>query len=325
MSSLKNNLAGKVIVITGASGYIGSVLVKELTKYSLKIIRVSRKKIARIEDVEDWILDLNTIKSWNRIVSKADIIFHLASNTSLSNTDANPEESLISTVFPINHLANAAKQNCRVPRVIFTSTATVYGITDTLPVLESTKPIPITLYDLHKLFAEQLLSMASHNEIISATSLRLANVYGPSLKYSRADDRGILTKVTKNRLAGNNIQVFGNGNYVRDYVYIDDVVSALLHTSIISDADDTYNVGSGIGSTIKDVFNLISSEVKNCTGVSANVENVTWPKNYNKIDKRNYIASIEQLKTASDWSPKIFLEEGIQRLVRYYSIGKIND
>ena len=49
------------------------------------------------------------------------------------------------------------------------------------------------------------------------------------------------------------------------------------------------------------------------------------PKNYNKIDKRNYIASIEQLKTASDWSPKIFLEEGIQRLVRYYSIGKIND
>jgi nucleoside-diphosphate-sugar epimerase len=153
----------------------------------------------------------------------------------------------------------------------------------------------------------------------------LANVYGPSLKFSRVDDRGILTKVTKNRLAGNNIQVFGNGNYVRDYVYIDDVVSALLHTSIISDADDTYNVGSGIGSTIKDVFNLISSEVKNCTGVSANVENVTWPKNYNKIDKRNYIASIEQLKTASDWSPKIFLEEGIQRLVRYYSIGKIND
>ena len=325
MLNTQRLLDGKTVAITGGSGYIGSALINKLQKYNCKIIRTSRTTLVPIDGVQDKILDLKSKESWVELVSTADIIFHLAGNTSIAFAEENIDDSLLSNLLPITNLVYASKKLKLSPRVVYASTVTVYGLTNKFPVVESKKPNPITTYDLHKLFAEQELSIASQNNIINSIILRLANVYGPSLSESKAEDRGILNKLTRMRFEGKNIQIYGDGNNIRDYVYIDDVVSALLHTSIISDADDTYNVGSGIGSTIKDVFNLISSEVKECTGVSANVENVKWPKNYNKIDKRNYIASIEQLKTASDWSPKIFLAEGIQRLVRYYSIGKIND
>jgi len=321
VTDLSKQLADKVIVVTGASGYIGSSLVNELSKYSVKLIRISRKKLVPIFGIEDWILDLNESSSWSKIVGESDIIFHLAGNTSIYEAEANPEKSLTSTLFPITNLINSARFLGCTPRVIFASTATVYGITETFPVTELTKPQPITMYDLHKLFAEQQLSMASHNSIISLASLRLANVYGPSLTESKAVDRGVLSKVTKTRFAGGNLKVFGNGSYLRDYVYIDDVVSAFLHAGVTDKAESTFNVASGISTTVKEVFNLISIEVEKITGVTGVTENVSWPKDVNRIEKRNYITSFEKIKSVAGWSPKISLEEGIRRLVKHYSEG----
>jgi len=205
MIDIANKLSGKVVAITGASGYIGSALSKELSKYPVKIICISRKELSSKHGAENWVLDLGKSSSWNRIVSEVDIIFHLAGNTSIQTAEQDPEESLISTLFPITKLINASKELCRVPRVVFASTVTVYGLTDVLPVSESTKPNPITMYDLHKLFAEQQLAMASQNNIISATSLRLANVFGPSLSESSASDRGVLNKVTRTALQGKDL------------------------------------------------------------------------------------------------------------------------
>ena len=86
MIDISNKLEGKVVSITGASGYIGSALTQELEKYSLKIIRISRKELIPKDGVEDWVLDLNKKSSWIRIVNKSDIIFHLSGNTSISFT-----------------------------------------------------------------------------------------------------------------------------------------------------------------------------------------------------------------------------------------------
>ena len=197
MVDISNKLEGKVVAITGASGYIGSALIQELEKYSLKIIRISRTELVPKDGVEDWILDLNKNSSWIRIVSKSDIIFHLSGNTSIYNAEKGRKESLISTLFPIIQLINASKKLSRIPRVVFSSTATVYGLTEVLPVLETRRPNPITTYDLHKFFAEQQLLLASSCNIINAISLRLANVYGPSPTESLAKDRGTLSKITR--------------------------------------------------------------------------------------------------------------------------------
>ena len=321
----KNELAGKVVAITGASGYIGSALTLELNKYSVKIVRVSRTKLPPIEGIKDLVLDLSIASSWIRIVSEVDIIFHLAGNSSLNYAEKNPKESLKSTLLPISQLISASRELCRSPTVVFSSTATVYGLTNEFPVVESKKPNPITTYDLHKLFAEQELYIASQNNIINSIILRLANVYGPSLSESKAEDRGILNKLTRMRFEGKNIQIYGDGNNIRDYVYIDDVVNAFLHASIIDSAENIFNVSSGVGTKIKKVFNLISSEVEKHSGVSGVVKNVDWPKGINEIEKRNFIGSIELLKSLSGWEPSISLEEGIKFLVNHYAKKYIND
>lgn len=331
MVDISSKLKGKVVSITGASGYIGSALTQELEKYSLKIIRISRKQLTPKDGIEDWVLDLNKKSSWMRIVSKSDIIFHLSGNTSIYNAEKDPKESLISTIFPIIQLINASKKLSRIPRVIFSSTATVYGLTEALPVLDTKQPNPITTYDLHKFFAEQQLLMASSSNIINAISLRLANVYGPSPTESLAKDRGILSMITKRSFALNNLQIYGNGDYLRDYIYIDDVVNAFLHTSVmdydilLNKKQITLNVASGKGTSVKEVFDLISHEVEKITGIRGNIENVAWPEEVNEIEKRNYIASIELIKSLTEWKPSVSLEKGIQLLVKHYSKESIGN
>ena len=325
MIDISNKLEGKVVSITGASGYIGSALIQELEKYSLKIIRISRKELVPKDGVEDWVLDLNKKSSWIRIVNKSDIIFHLSGNTSIFNAETDPKESLISTLLPVIQLINASKKLSRIPRVVFSSTATVYGLTEALPVSETRQLNPITTYDLHKFFAEQQLLVASSSNIIDAISLRLANVYGPSLTESLAQDRGILSKITRMRFELKNLQIYGNGEYLRDYIYIDDVVNAFLHASVMNydillDRNDiTLNVASGKGTSVKEVFSLISNEVEKITGIRGAIKNVAWPKGVNEIEKRSYIASIELIKSLTGWEPSVSLEEGIQLLVKHYS------
>ncbi len=325
MVDISSKLKGKVVSITGANGYIGSALTQELEKYSLKIIRISRKQLTPKDGVEDWVLDLNKKSSWIKIVNRSDIIFHLSGNTSIYDAEKDPKESLISTLFPIIQLINASKKLSRIPRVIFSSTATVYGLTEVLPVLETKRPSPITVYDLHKFFAEQQLLVASSSNIIDAISLRLANVYGPSPTESLSQDRGILSKITKKRFALKNLQIYGNGDYLRDYIYIDDVVNAFLHASVmdydilLNKNQISLNVASGKGTPVKEVFELISREIEKITGIRGDIENVAWPEEVNEIEKRNYIGSIELIKSLTGWQPSVSLEEGIRLLVKHYS------
>jgi len=326
MYDLSKELKNKVITITGASGYIGSALIKQLEGYSLnKIIRVSRKKLTPNINTEDWVLDLNEKNSWIKIVSHSDIVIHLAGNTSILSAENNPADSLISSVLPIIHLESAAKELDCKPRVIFASTATIYGLNEDFPIEESHLSTPMTSYDLHKFFAEQQFKIASNNNLIDAISLRLANVYGPSLNESKAKDRGVLSKVTKMSFENKNPQVYGNGSYLRDYIYIDDVVSAFLYASIIDydairrTSEITFNVASGKGVSVKDVFSLISAEVEKITGNKLEVQNAPWPIGINEIEKRNFIGSSERLKSLSGWTPCVSLEEGVCSLVRHYS------
>jgi UDP-glucose 4-epimerase len=321
----KNELAGKVVAITGASGYIGSALTLELNKYSVKIVRVSRTKLPPIEGIKDLVLDLNIASSWIKIVSEVDIIFHLSGNASLNYAEKNPKESLKSTLLPISQLISASRELCRSPTVVFSSTATVYGLTNEFPVVESIKPNPISTYDLNKLFAEQELYIASQKNIINSINLRLANVYGPSLTESRAENRGIINRITRMKLEGKKIQIYGDGNNIRDYVYIDDVVNAFLHASIIDSAENIFNVSSGIGTRVNQAFSLICAEIEKQTGIIGAVEYIDWPKGTHEIDKRNFIGSSERLQSLSRWSPSISLEEGIKLLVNYYNKELIND
>lgn len=318
MSSLAN-LNGKTVVVTGASGYIGSELVNALVKHQCNVVRVSRNKMMPLANTKSIMADIRIAETWTEIVAQADIIYHLAGNTSVYEAAKNPAESLISTLLPLNHLIKAAQTQQRKPRVVFASTATVYGLTPKCPVAETVEPKPITVYDLHKLFAEQQLSLATQQGILESVSLRLANVYGPSNSNSSADDRGILNKVTSMALQGKDLTVYGDGNYLRDYIYITDVVNAFLFAAISPQSVGlSFNIASGIGTTVKQIFSLVASQAGKIIGQSLAVNSVAWPSDASPIEFREFTGHIGKFKTATGWNPYVNLNDGIALMINEF-------
>ena len=311
MSSI-DKLNGKTVVVTGASGYIGSILVDELIKHSCKVIRVSREDLVSLAYAKTIKADVRSADTWVEIVEQADIIYHLAGNTSAYEAAKNPTESLNSTLLPLNHLIKAAQEQKCKPRVVFASTVTVYGLTLKHPVAESFEAKPITLYDLHKLFAEQQLALATQEGVLDSVSLRLSNVYGPSTSVSSADDRGILNKVIAMALHGKNLMVYGDGNYLRDYVYITDVINAFLFAGISPQLrGQSFNVASGVGTTLRQAFDLVATLVEKITHKTIEVNCVAWPTGAASIEFRDFAADIEKFTTATGWNPRINFKEGI--------------
>ncbi len=305
------------MVVTGAGGYIGAVLVDALVKNSCRVLRISRGDLVAIADTQTMKADIRNPDAWSYIVEQADVVYHLAGNTSAYEAARNPAESLNSTLLPLNHLVNAAQVQCRKPRVIFASTATVYGLTHQLPVDETVEATPITIYDLHKLFAEQQLALATKSGYLDGISLRLANVYGPSSSLSSADDRGILNRVTAMALQGRDLTVYGDGNYLRDYVYIDDVVEAFMLAGFSKDVcGGVFNVATGRSVTVSAAFHMVATRAAIATGNTINVKNAPWPEGAGAIEFRNYVANINAISEELGWRPAVSLESGIDRLIR---------
>ncbi len=316
MINYLDNLNGKTVVVTGASGYIGSALVNTLVKHFCKVIRISRVELAPLANTTTIKADIRTMNTWVDLAAQADIIYHLAGNTSVYEAATDPDKSLNSTLLPLNHLVKAARKLRCKPRVVFASTATVYGLTPHLPVAENLKPMPITLYDLHKLFAEQQIALATQQDILDGISLRLANVYGPSIRMSLADDRGILNRITTMALRGENLKVYGDGNYLRDYVYITDVINAFLLAGVSPNlGGQSFNVASGIGTTVKQVFELVATQAEKMTGQPIEVSCIAWPAEADSIEFREFTADISKYIAATNWSPKININEGIALLI----------
>jgi len=164
---------------------------------------------------------------------------------------------------------------------------------------------------------ERQLVLATKLNICDGVSLRLANVYGPSSANSAATDRGILNKITGLALVGDIVPLYGGGNYIRDYIYIDDVVDAFILASISSkSAGEVFNVGSGVGTSVRDAFNAVTQEVYRQTDKVIEMKDVPWPENSPKINMRNFIASIEKAYTCLGWSPKVSLQTGIATMVK---------
>jgi len=316
MSSHLQHYKNKTVVVTGASGYIASALLDKLQETGARIIRVSRKNIPRVSWADTLKADLQSIYSWEEIIQKADIIFHLAGNTSVYDAQMYPADSLNSTVLPLIYLVAAAQESGRKPRVVFASTATVYGLTQNLPVSEATIPKPVTNYDLHKLFAEKQLELATERKILEGISLRISNVYGPGAGEVSAEDRGILNKITRQALNGGSLQLYGGGEYIRDYIFIDDVARAFIVAGIENTlVGQPLNVGSGRGISVRDAFTLVAKRAESVTGKSVLISDIPWPEDADPIEFRNYFSDVSRFVSNSGWESKISFEYGIDLMI----------
>ena len=329
-SSLSEFYKNKHILITGASGYIAWNLIRELAKYECSIVCLSRntKKIEeqKVKGNLSFIAGSYQDKDiYQEAVNRIDIVYHLASQTSVYEAERNPLADYEANVLPIQLLLEACRKTETCPIIIFSGTSTQCGMPDKLPVDENVIDDPITTYDFHKLQAERWLKFYTRQKWVKGVVLRLTNVYGPGPK-SSSSDRGILNMMIKRALRGEELTIYGSGKYIRDYVYIKDIVSAFLSVPIyINELKGRHFVlGSGVGTTIHDVIVLVGKLVSKYTGKNISARSVETPNGLLIIEFRNFVADISRFSAVTGWSPAFTLAEGIDITIASSSPEKGN-
>jgi UDP-glucose 4-epimerase len=312
------SLTGKTIAVTGAAGFIGSRVVDRVAADAAQVIRVARVARPSIEtaaNVIDVIGDVTDRATWDQLAD-ADIVFHFAARTSESGANDNTDEDFHANVMPVRHLLAACGQRRRRPTVVFAGTVTEAGIASRLPVNEDEPDNPITAYDRHKLMAENDLKAAAAQGVVSASTLRLSNVYGPGAT-GKAHDRDVLNRMISAALRGEPLTVYGTGEYVRDYVFVDDVADAFLRAAAHAEKINGrhFIVGSGRGVTIRGAFELIAARVETLTGRRVPVITADPPAALSDLQQRHFVADPSRFSAATGWRPSWSLSDGIDRTI----------
>jgi len=318
MAKSFNYYRNKNVAVSGASGFIGSYLLNEVNKHSKLAYGLSRKK-TKIGKLKFLKVDLNNKKSVEKIVKKFDIFFHFASNTNLSKAEKNPQYNFDSNVKPIINIIECSARIKKKIKIIFASTGTVYGLCKKKFVNENENTKPVTIYDKHKLLVEKILKVNTQFNIIDSVSLRIQSVYGASLSRSKDKTRGVLNKIINESINGKTIQLYGKGNYYRNYIHIKDLVNGILFAGINKKVNGmALNIGTNKLLKFFNVCKMLQRQILQLKGKKIKIFFIKWPKNCSLIDKRKYILNCNKFKKLTKWKEEIPINKGLMSTIKFF-------
>lgn len=301
-------LKGTRIFVTGGAGFIGFHLCKKLSSFTRNLTIYDNLSSGKVENVKHLpnarfvkgdILDLKKLRSQE----KADLIFHLAAQVVVPYSMENPIEDFETNARgTLNVLEKARKDDAKV---VFTSSAAVYGNTTKLPTPENYGFNPSSCYGLSKVVGEQYCNMYSKQYGLDITILRLANVYGPRCHGVIED---FLDKISRNP---EKLEIIGTGLQSRDFVHISDVVEVFILSAVSEVAvGETFNIGFGKTTKIIDLAKMILKILGLSDKTVITTTNVPWQGDINTI-----WFDISKVKKTLKWHPKISLEDNLKKLI----------
>lgn len=309
-------------VILGAAGFIGTNLAISLSKVESNRTLLIDKQFEYFETIKSLNLTNTVYKTspltvdcdFDALVQNRDVVYHLLSTTVPTTSNQHISEELNANVILSAKLFEACvRQN--VKKVVFISSGgTVYGKESECPLDEKTATNPITSYGLQKVTIEKLLYLYNYMYGLDYRIIRLANPYG---SYQRPNGvLGAVTTFTYKALKGEEINVYGDGSVVRDFIYIDDAVRGIRKIVEGNDRHHTFNLGCGYGTSIKQVLETIERVLDIELKVRyTEARKVDVPVNY--LDIRRYETAYGSLNPLS-------LEDGIKKtaefMKRFYKI-----
>ena len=318
------NFADKNILITGGLGFIGSNLARALVKQGARVTLVDSLipqyggtlfNIADIRDkLEVNICDVRDPHAMKYLVQNKDYLFNLAGQTSHMDSMTDPQTDLDINALAQLSILEACRLNNPAVKIVFASTRQLYGKPDYLPV-DETHPIrPVDVNGINKLAGEWYHLLYNNVYGVRACALRLTNTYGPGMrvKDARQTFLGIWVRLL---LEGKPIKVFGDGEQLRDFNYVDDCVDALLLAGASEQANGkVYNLGS------KEVIGLKAlAELMTNLGYDGSYELVPFPEERKAIDIGDYYSDFSLISAELGWSPNFSLQTGLMNTLRFYA------
>lgn len=299
-------------LITGAAGLIGTALSEKLLAEGYELACLSRADHLDQKYVR-WIKHDLARDSWETLPKlKIDVVFHLAGQTSAYQARKDPAENAKANILGSINLFEYLRSLSKMPFVVTAGTATEVGLSEKLPICESMCDRPITFYDISKLAAEMYLMQYIREGWLRGCSLRLGNVFGRINNQQNAD-RGVLDRVFSQALSGKSITIYGDGSCLRDYIFIDDVISALV--AAIKNPDETcghyFYIGTGKGTSLTDAFTKVVAIAEKQTGSSSLIQYVLPPEDLSPIEYRNSIIDSTAFYQATGWIPIYDLDSGL--------------
>jgi nucleoside-diphosphate-sugar epimerase len=318
-------MKNKKILITGGCGFLGSNLAKRLVELGAKVslfVRSEENK-ENIKNIESEIQiikgNLLDKKDVEKAVEGVDYLYHFAWQTDLKKSMQSPREDLESDLIGLINILETCREKNPDIKIIFPSTVTVIGEASKIPSNEEEKEKPISVYDIHKLLAEKYLQMYYKNYNIKSCVLRLSNVFGEGQKIDNPN-RGVLNFMIGRALRSEELTVYGEGDFIRDYNYVQNYVDAFI---LAAESEKTngkvFVLGSGEGKTFQEVVGKIKEIVERDVGKEVKITHVAFPEDTHEINKRNYIADSTKFKETTGWKPNISFEDGLKRTIEFYS------
>lgn len=304
----------KRCLVLGGRGFIGSHLVDALLHEGYFVRCFDRPHVAPLGDT--YLTNTNFELYEGDLVSEADvaealegcdICYHLVSTTLPKSSNADPvfdvESNVLGTVRLLTHAVNSG-----LKKVIFVSSGgTVYGMPTQLPIPETHPNDPVCSYGITKLAIEKYLGLFHQLHGLDYTVLRIANPFGERQRTHAS--QGVVAVFLGKVLRGEPIEIWGDGSVVRDYIYIADVVDALLAVLDRTGNEHVFNIGSGRGHSLNEVLEHIET-VTGRTAVKRYMPG--WA-----FDVPASVLCIERAKHSIGWSPKVDFKQGISRFAQW--------
>ena len=314
---------GRRVTITGGLGFIGSNLAHALVNLGAEVVLVdslhpdygaNRFNISGIESRVDVIEgDVREPELVADVVQDREVIFNLAGQVSHIDSMRDPQADLEINCRAQLTLLEACRQRNPAAKVVYAGTRQVYGKPTRLPVDEGHVVRPTDVNGVNKA-AGEYYHLVYHSAFgIRACSLRLTNVYGPR-QLIRHNRQGFIGWFIRRAVEGSEIQIYGDGAQLRDFVYVDDAVDAFLRAGSSDDVNgDVFNVGGEKPISHRDLVQLLLA-----TAGAGSVRHIDWPPDKKSIDIGSFYSDSSKFRTAVGWQPRVSLTEGLRRTVDFY-------
>lgn len=299
------------VLITGGAGFVGSHIADACIREGYETFILDNLVTGRLENIHqaaEWIDADIARDALDPLFAqiKPDVVYHLAANASVALSMQDPLYDEHTNIRGTIQLLQAAAKHA-VKKVIYASSAAIYGDPSYYPLDERHPIAPLSAYGISKYVPELYLRVYHQHYGVPFTALRYANIYGP--RQIAEGEGGVIAIFTDRVVKNETLYIQGDGDQTRDFIYIDDIVAANI-AAIEHGTGKSYNIGTGRATSINDLVYTM----RQVTGKDITVAHTSPREGDIRHSYFNSSAAHEELH----WQPTVALDEGLRRTLQYY-------